>query len=76
MTPHLPSVTGPELARIAEKMGFRRDRQSGSHAVFYRAADHRRIVIPMHQGQDLRPKTLLGILHDMDVTVEALRDLL
>jgi predicted RNA binding protein YcfA (HicA-like mRNA interferase family) len=47
------------------KLGFQFDRQKGSHAVYYRESDSARLVIPMHTGIALKPKTLAGIVSDM-----------
>ncbi len=68
--PKLPSTRAREVVRVAESIGFVVDRQRGSHAVYYRASDKRRIVIPMHGSKDLKPGTLRGIVHDMGLTVE------
>ena len=68
--PKPPMVRAREVVRVAESVGFIFDRQRGSHAVYYRAADSRRIVIPMHGGKDLKPGTLRGIVNDMGLTVE------
>ncbi len=76
MSPRLPAVTAKDLARIATKLGFELDRQIESHAVYRRASDGGRVVIPMHSGRTLRPKTLTGILDDLGITVEQLRELL
>lgn len=65
----LPVVSAREFLRIAEKTGFTFDRQKGSHAVYYRAADKRRLVIPMHKGRDLNPGTLHGLIADMGLSV-------
>jgi len=65
-----PVVTAREVATIAEKLGFVLDRQRGSHAVYFRALDKRRVVIPMHKGKDLKPGTLRGIIGDMGLSVE------
>ncbi len=73
MTPHLPAVTAQQLARVAVRIGFQLDRQHGSHAVYFRETDHRRIVIPMHAGKIIKPKTLLGILRDMELSLEEFR---
>ncbi|MGQ9746856.1 MAG: type II toxin-antitoxin system HicA family toxin [Candidatus Caldatribacteriaceae bacterium] len=62
--------------RVATKMGFVFDRQKGSHAVYYRERDKARIVVPMHAGKTIKPKTLAGILEDMVLTVEEFRSLL
>ena len=64
----LPTVRAREVARVAGSIGFVLDRQKGSHAVYYRAADHRRVVIPMHAGTDLKPGTLRGIIADLGLT--------
>jgi predicted RNA binding protein YcfA (HicA-like mRNA interferase family) len=66
----LPGVTAREVVRVAERIGFVFDRQKGSHAVYLRAADHRRIVIPMHKGRNLKPGTLRGLIEDMGLSVE------
>jgi predicted RNA binding protein YcfA (HicA-like mRNA interferase family) len=76
VSPRLPIVEAKDLARIARKLGFELDRQKGSHAVFHRATDRARIVIPMHAGRAIRPKTLAGVLEDMGITVDQLRELL
>ncbi len=68
--PKPPSIRAREVVRVAESMGFIFDRQRGSHAVYYRASDKRRVVIPMHGSKDLKPGTLRGIIHDIGLTVE------
>jgi predicted RNA binding protein YcfA (HicA-like mRNA interferase family) len=54
VTPKLPATTAKELVRVAEKIGFIFRRQSGSHAIYVRAADQARVVIPMHKGELMR----------------------
>jgi predicted RNA binding protein YcfA (HicA-like mRNA interferase family) len=76
VSPRLPVVEARDLVRVARKLGFELDRQKGSHAVFRRTTDNARIVIPLHAGRSIRPKTLIGILEDMEITVDQLRDLL
>lgn len=66
----LPSIRAGEVARVAESIGFVFDRQRGSHAVYYRVSDRRRVVIPMHGKKDLKPGTLRGIIADMGLSVE------
>ena len=70
MSPKLPAVTSKEAARVAQRLGFEFRRQTGSHAVYVRLGDHRRVVIPMHAGRGLKPKTLRGIIEDLGITVE------
>jgi predicted RNA binding protein YcfA (HicA-like mRNA interferase family) len=57
LTPKLPAITPKELVRVAERLGFTFRDQSGSHAIYVRASDQARVVIPMHGG-DLKRKTL------------------
>lgn len=66
----LPSVSARELMRVAEKLGFIFDRQRGSHAVYLRVSDRRRLVVPVHKGRDLKPGTLRGLIDDMGLTVD------
>jgi predicted RNA binding protein YcfA (HicA-like mRNA interferase family) len=66
----LPSLTAREVIRVAERLGYVFDRQRGSHAVYYRAADNGRLVIPIHKGRDLKPGTARSLIADMGITVE------
>jgi len=70
LTPHLPAVTGKQVAAVARECGFQLDRKAGSHAVYLRELDRRRVVIHIHAGKTLKPKTLAGIIKDMGLTVE------
>lgn len=76
MNPHIPYITGKEVERVARKAGFEFDRQKGSHAVYLRKSDRRRVVIPVHAGKTLKPKTLAGIVEDMGLTLDEFRALL
>ena len=66
----LPAVPAREVIRVAEKLGFEFDRQKGSHAVYLRVSDKRRIVVPVHKGRDLKPGTLRGLIDDRGLSVE------
>ena len=72
--PKLPSIRAREVARVAVAVGFILDRQRGSHAVYYRASDNRRVVIPMHGSKDLKPGTLRALVHDLGLTVDEFND--
>jgi len=67
-------VTARDLVRAATRLGFVLDRQKGSHAVYVRGT--RRVVIPMHAGREIKPKTLASILDDMGITAEQLPQVL
>ncbi|HEX9592533.1 MAG TPA: type II toxin-antitoxin system HicA family toxin [bacterium] len=45
---------------MAKRLGFELRRQKGSHAIYLRAADKRRVVIPVHAGKMIKPKSLAG----------------
>jgi predicted RNA binding protein YcfA (HicA-like mRNA interferase family) len=72
----LPALRAREVVHVAESIGFALDRQRGSHAIYYRQADRRRVVIPIHAGTDLKPGTLRGIIADMGLTPEEFAKLL
>lgn len=66
----LPAVRARDFVRVAFQAGFEFDRQRGSHAVYIRPSDGRRLVIPMHGAKDLKPGTLRGLIADLGLTVE------
>ncbi len=76
MSPKLPVLTGKEVARVAQRLGFEFRRQTGSHAIYVRKQDGARVVIPMHPGTALKRKTLRAIIEDLKVTVEEFQNLL
>lgn len=76
MSPKLPQVKAREIVKIAFKIGFEFDRQSGSHAVYYRKSDKRRIVVPIHPGKGIKPKTLYGIIRDMGLEPDEFKEML
>jgi len=49
----LPLLTGGELIKILQKIGFNKIRQKGSH-VFLRHPDGRTTVVPNHPGEKNR----------------------
>ncbi|MSP78580.1 MAG: addiction module toxin, HicA family [Dehalococcoidia bacterium] len=76
MSPKLPVITSREVVRVAVRLGFAFDHQTGSHATYYRESDRRRVTIPMHAGKDIRSKTLASIVDDMGITPEEFQELL
>jgi predicted RNA binding protein YcfA (HicA-like mRNA interferase family) len=75
VTPKLPTASAKDLVRVAERLGFAFRRQRGSHAIYVRASDQARVVIPIHKGE-LKRKTLRGIIQDLKVSVEEFVNLL
>jgi predicted RNA binding protein YcfA (HicA-like mRNA interferase family) len=72
----LPVIRARDVARVAQSLGFVLDRQRGSHAVYFRSTDDRRVVIPMHAAKDLKPGTLRGIISDLGLTPDEFAKLL
>lgn len=72
----LPHLTGKEVARVAEKLGFRYSHTTGSHMV-YKHPDGRRATIPHHAGEEIGPGLLNKIIKkDLGITREEfMRDL-
>jgi predicted RNA binding protein YcfA (HicA-like mRNA interferase family) len=58
-----------ELSKIAEKVGFQRVRQEGSHNTF-RNSQGRIIVIPDHGSQVIVRPLLRKILRDIGLSLE------
>ena len=67
--PKLPVIKPKNLIRVLEKLGFFKHHQIGSHAQF-KHKDGRRVTVPVHHGKDMGKKTLSGIIHDLDITLE------
>ena len=66
----LPRLTGKELGKIVEKLGFKFDHQTGSHMV-YKHPDGRKTTIPSHAGEDIGPGLLNKIMkRDLNITRE------
>ena len=73
--PPVPAVRGDKLVRALERAGFKVARVTGSHHIM-RHPDGRGTTVPVHPGRDVAKGTLRGILDDISLTVDELRDLL
>ena len=73
----LPRIAGPRLVRALERAGWFRHRQKGSHLVMKHPGKPKaRVVVPMHSGEELLPKTLASILDQAEMSADELRELL
>jgi predicted RNA binding protein YcfA (HicA-like mRNA interferase family) len=70
-----PRITGNNLIRVLEVLGFAVIRVRGSHH-FLRHTDGRGTVVPAHAGEIIGPGLLQKVLRDCQVSVEDLRRLL
>jgi predicted RNA binding protein YcfA (HicA-like mRNA interferase family) len=68
--PKLPLVSGQEVIRALERLGFVAVRQRGSHVVLKKQTPDGEIgcVVPLHR--ELAPGTLRGILKLAKITQE------
>jgi predicted RNA binding protein YcfA (HicA-like mRNA interferase family) len=64
--PKLPHVSGAEIQRALERLGFKQVRQSGSHLIMKR--DAKGCVVPMHG--EVKTGTLAGLLRQAEVSPE------
>jgi predicted RNA binding protein YcfA (HicA-like mRNA interferase family) len=64
--PKLPRVSGAEVVRTLERLGFAKIRQSGSHVIMRREA--KGCVVPMHA--EVKVGTLAGVLRQAEVSPE------
>ena len=67
-------LSGQQLRRALERVGFVYQRQKGSHMILRRDDPHARVVVPDHKA--LRLGTLRQILNEAGISVEQLRELL
>ncbi len=65
----LVPVSGKEMCRIVEKLGFQKVHQAGSH-VRYIHPDGRKTTIPVHGNEELGKGLLLEILKQIKISRE------
>lgn len=75
MSEKLPRLTASQVIKVLERAGFSLARQSGSHMIFKNSTGLR-ATVPFHVGKILHPKVLKSIMHEADLTLESLRELL
>ncbi|HUX09783.1 MAG TPA: type II toxin-antitoxin system HicA family toxin [Terriglobia bacterium] len=68
----MPSATAAEFQRAAQRLGFTRTRQTGSHER-WNHPDGRAVTIPLHGGREIGPPLFFKILRQMGITVEEFR---
>jgi predicted RNA binding protein YcfA (HicA-like mRNA interferase family) len=64
--PKLPRVSGAEIQRTLERLGFQKVRQTGSHVIMKRGS--KGCVIAMHS--EVKVGTLAGLLRQAEVAPE------
>ena len=71
----LPRISGREVVKALKQVGYKKDRQKGSHIVLrQKIAPHRRVTVPDHK--EVAKGTLRAIIRETGLTVEEFIDLL
>lgn len=65
----LPPISGKNLCKILERLGFEKVYGKGSH-IRYKHTDGRRTVIPIHSNEDLSIALLKEILRQIKLDNE------
>lgn len=71
----LPSVTGNQVIKTLQKLGFSVARVKGSHHILVHS-DGRRTVVPVHSSEDIGTGLLSQILRDCQITRDEFKELL
>lgn len=72
--PKLSPISGRELLKILERLGFEKVHQKGSH-VRMRHPDGRRTSVPIHAGEKVGVGLLRKILRDVNLTPQEFKNL-
>ena len=71
----LPVLSGREVVRALTRIGYREDRQRGSHIILRRDdPPHRRLTVPDHS--EVAKGTLRAIIRQAGLTLDEFRSLL
>jgi predicted RNA binding protein YcfA (HicA-like mRNA interferase family) len=62
----LPRLSGKEMSKLVEKLGFEKVHQVGAHAK-YAHRDGRVTIIPMHGNEELGPGLTNEIIKQLDI---------
>ena len=73
--PRAPRVSATKLIRVLKKLGFSEHAERGTAHLVFSHPDGRRTIVSRHRG-DIKKGTLAGILRDLNVSPEELRELL
>lgn len=71
----IPQITGEEMIRFLERMGFYVKRKKGSHRFLYHREDPSRFaLVAVHKGETIPPRTLQNILKTSKISMEELKE--
>jgi predicted RNA binding protein YcfA (HicA-like mRNA interferase family) len=70
----IPQITGDEMLRFLERMGFYVKRKKGAHRFLYHREDPSRFaLVSVHKGETIPPRTLQNILTTSKISMEELK---
>ena len=72
----IPALTARKLIKILKKIGFKKDRQKGSHLILINPKTNTRIVVPVHAGKTIKKPLVRATINDTKLTVEEFLKLL
>jgi predicted RNA binding protein YcfA (HicA-like mRNA interferase family) len=70
----MPSGRAEEFRRVAVRLGFERQRQTGSHERWVHP-DGRGVTIPNHGGREIGPPLFYRILEQLGISADEFRRL-
>jgi predicted RNA binding protein YcfA (HicA-like mRNA interferase family) len=76
MNPQLPVVSGRQVIKVLERVGYRVVRQRGSHIRLRDESDASHLPVTVPDHRTVKPGLLRQILRDADLTVDELKELL
>ena len=65
----MPSATARDFQRVAGRLGFAKQRQTGSHERWHHS-DGRAVTIPIHGGRSIGPPLFYKILRQLGITLD------
>lgn len=68
--PKVPRVTGKQALAAVKKCGFELINVRGSHHYLRKPNGSKLVIIPIHAGETIPPKTLQSILEQAEIDVE------
>ena len=57
------------LIKLLEENGFVFKRSKGSHQVYYNSISNKTIVVPFHDGKDLKKGTFMSIVKQAGIEI-------
>ncbi len=76
MSPKLPVVSGRQVVKALQLVGYQVVRQRGSHIRLRDETDPKHLPVTVPDHKSIKPGLLRKILRDADLTVERFLDLL